>query len=1017
MSELPSGTVTFLFTDIEGSTQLVKRLGALYGELLAQHQRLIRKAAAERGGHEIDTQGDSFFFAFPRANAALGAAVVAQRALATHDWPEGAEVRVRMGLHTGEPVVGDERYVGIGVHRAARIGAIGHGGQVLLSNATRELVDDEVDGVSIRDLGSYRLKDIDRAERLYQLEVTGLRSTFPPLRAERVREPSRISRRTILVAALAGVLAAAVAIPIFAFGQGGSSGDSVETVAGNSVGYIDAESNELVADISVGTTPTDVVAAEGAVWVTNTADDSVDRIDPATRTVRQTIPVENGPVGIAYGDGSVWVANSGSGSVSRIDPDSNTVTDTIAVGNGPAGLAFGGGALWVANRDAHTVSEIDPAAGKVTRNVTVGLEPLDVAVGPEGIWITSSEGRAVRIDPAAGNVADTVGVGRRPAGIAVGSGSVWVANSLDGTVSRIDPQTSAVSATIETGQGPAGIAVGFGSVWVANEQDGTVTRIDAATNEVDESIAVGGNPVGVAVVPDGVFLAVRPGGGAHRGGTLTVVTAEADLGTLDPAVAYTTISGYGLTNDGLTTWKRVGGQEGAQIVPNLAVAIPQPTNGGRTYTFRLRKGIRYSTGRPLRAADFRRAFERVFVLNAFDAAFYSAIRGADACRREQACDLSGSIVTDDRTGTVTFHLTRPDPDFPAKLSFPLVVAVPSDTPIRDFGRRPLPATGPYMIAGSVPGKQVRLVRNPKFRVWSPAVRPDGYPDEIVFKLNVPLREQIAAVASGQADIADLSISGSAEIARLRTRFGSRLHSDPGPFVVFTFLNSRVPPFDDVRVRRALNLAVDRDAIVRTLGGDTRASPTCQILPANYSGYEPYCPYERDLDEARRLVSASGTRGQEIVILTRASYASFFAHVVRALRDLGYRPRLKTVDDVEYYSELGKAGPNGLHAGYLGWAAAIPSPAEYVQSLLGLLTDIAGYSDAEIGREIDRALDLQQRDLVAANDVWSRVDRMLVDRAYLVPLYNGRGVAFVSDRVGNYQLHLFFYYLLDQLWVR
>src|SRR5687767_8839634 len=112
MSELPSGTVTFLFTDIEGSTQLLKRLaGERYGEVLAEHQRIIREAAAERGGREIDTQGDSFFFAFSRANAAVGAAVVAQRALVEHDWPEGARVRVRMGLHTGEPTVGEERYV------------------------------------------------------------------------------------------------------------------------------------------------------------------------------------------------------------------------------------------------------------------------------------------------------------------------------------------------------------------------------------------------------------------------------------------------------------------------------------------------------------------------------------------------------------------------------------------------------------------------------------------------------------------------------------------------------------------------------------------------------------------------------------------------------------------------------------------------------------------------------------------------------------------------------------------
>jgi hypothetical protein len=183
-----------------------------------------------------------------------------------------------MGLHTGEPVVGEQRYIGLGVHRAARIGAVGHGGQVLLSNATRELVEDEVRGVTVRELGSYRLKDIERPERLYQLDIEGLRTEFPPLKAEKVAEPHRVSRRTVLVAALAAVVAAAIAIPIFAFGQGGSRRESIESAAGNSVGFVDAKANDLVADVSVGTTPTDVVFAEGSVWVTNTGDDTIERI-------------------------------------------------------------------------------------------------------------------------------------------------------------------------------------------------------------------------------------------------------------------------------------------------------------------------------------------------------------------------------------------------------------------------------------------------------------------------------------------------------------------------------------------------------------------------------------------------------------------------------------------------------------------------------------------------------------------------------------------------------------------
>src|SRR3954452_22661851 len=162
MSTLPSGTVTFLFTDIEGSTRLLQQLGDGYADVLAEHQRILRAAFAAHGGHEIDTQGDSFFVAFDRARSAVAAAVEAQRGLAEHDWPEGAAVRVRMGLHSGDPIVREESYTGMGVHRAARISAAGHGGQILLSNATRELVKDDLPaGVRLRDLGNVKLKDLD----------------------------------------------------------------------------------------------------------------------------------------------------------------------------------------------------------------------------------------------------------------------------------------------------------------------------------------------------------------------------------------------------------------------------------------------------------------------------------------------------------------------------------------------------------------------------------------------------------------------------------------------------------------------------------------------------------------------------------------------------------------------------------------------------------------------------------------------------------------------------------------
>jgi class 3 adenylate cyclase len=179
---LPGGTVTFLFTDIEGSTRLLQSLGDDYSRVVADHRRLLREVFQSAGGSEVDTQGDAFFYSFPRARDAVRAAVEGQRALAGHEWPGGAEVRVRMGLHTGEPSVGDEGYVGLDVVRAARICSAGHGGQILLSETTRALLGNDVpDRVSVRDLGRQHLKDVQH-EHVYELSLDEAQADFPPLK-------------------------------------------------------------------------------------------------------------------------------------------------------------------------------------------------------------------------------------------------------------------------------------------------------------------------------------------------------------------------------------------------------------------------------------------------------------------------------------------------------------------------------------------------------------------------------------------------------------------------------------------------------------------------------------------------------------------------------------------------------------------------------------------------------------------------------------------------------------------
>jgi class 3 adenylate cyclase len=175
MTALPSGTVTFVFSDVEGSTGLLKRLGERYADVISEHRRIVRATFGAHDGVEIDTQGDSFFYAFARARDAVAGAVDAQRAHAEHAWPDGEQVRVRMGLHTGEPAVGAEGYLGVDVVRAARLAATGRGGSVLLSETTRALLGSSLpDGVSVHALGERHLKDIDEPERIFELAIDGV---------------------------------------------------------------------------------------------------------------------------------------------------------------------------------------------------------------------------------------------------------------------------------------------------------------------------------------------------------------------------------------------------------------------------------------------------------------------------------------------------------------------------------------------------------------------------------------------------------------------------------------------------------------------------------------------------------------------------------------------------------------------------------------------------------------------------------------------------------------------------
>jgi YVTN family beta-propeller protein len=520
MADLPSGAITFLFTDIEGSTQLLKQLRERYSEVLAEHQRLLRAAFAVHGGHEVDTQGDSFFVAFASAREALLAAVEGQLALLSHSWPDDVQVKVRMGLHTGHAVAAEGRYTGLAVHRAARIGAAGHGGQILVSQATQTLLEDEEEDLHIflRDLDEQRLKDLDRPVRLYQAVAAGLSESFPPLRGEaELPAAAEAALRPPLWRRPAVLAAAAVALTLVAVAAFLATRDSTGGLSGvqpNHLGLIDPGTNEIVAEVPVGIRPGPVAAGAGSIWVGNLEDRTLTRVDSVQRTTTATISLDRRtPTGVAVGEGAVWIAHGRLGQLSRVDPQFDQLAETIDVAiSGVAqqgAVAVGAGSVWAAYGET-TVARIDPVQVRVVASSFGGAVPAALVVARGSVWIANAGDATVsRFDPTTleEGALRTISVGNRPTGIAYGADAIWVANAGDDTVTRIDPSTYATR-TIPVGSEPVAVAVSAGAVWVANSADRTVSRIDPATNEVTRTIEIGNAPAGIAVADGLVWLAV-----------------------------------------------------------------------------------------------------------------------------------------------------------------------------------------------------------------------------------------------------------------------------------------------------------------------------------------------------------------------------------------------------------------------------------------------------------------------------------------------------------------------------
>ena len=1045
---------TFLIADVRGYTLFTQERGdEAAAKLAAKFAQIAREGVEARGGSVIELRGDEALAVFGSPRQALRSAMDLQLRFVEETVSDPSlPLPVGIGLDAGEAVPVEGGYRGGALNLAARLCGQAGPGEVLASYEVVHLAR-KVEGLKYLDQGTVHLKGLTDPVRVTRVapETTEdpamtFSSVLAPVKPRSATShrgrllPHGVRSRRGLALGLA-VLLVAIAIPL-ALSRG--RGHSLPGIATDSVGMIDLVSNRITGQVRVGTRPGAIVAGLGAAWVANEEAGTVSKIDPVTGSVVDTIEVGSDPAAIAIGEDALWVANSGDATVMRINPDANKVVATIAAGNGPAGVAVAKGSVWVANQLDGTISRIDPDSGAIKGTIDAGANPTTIAVD-QSVWVTNSTtGTVSRIDAGSATLVGSTHVGNGPTAVVAAGNDVWVANQLDGTVSRIDGASAAVAATVTVGQGPSSIAVGGGSVWVSNELDGTVSRIDPGTNTVIKTIEVGGAPSGLAVVGGALWVTARGAGSVHRGGTLNLVT---DVPVApDPAIGYDPVSWsvITMTNDGLVAFRQTGSATGATIVPDLATALPEPTQAGLTYTFQLRSGVHYSTGAPVKASDVRFALERDFKSGS-PTAYYLGIVGGPACASEpKSCDLSEGIVTDDASGTVTFHLSTPDPEFLFKLALPFADEVPVGTP--NHGTDPnqtVPATGPYMIQAITPTR-VELVRNPYFHEWSRTAKPDGYPDRIAIDIDANPSDQdklISQVEEGKAD-SFLNLVAPQRAQELMTHYTNQLHLYPLLFVHFLFMNSSRPPFDDVRVRQAVNYAVDRNKIMEIFGGPLAVRPTCQILPPNFQGYRAYCPYTLnptsdgrwtapDLPKAKQLVQASGTAGMKITLLYPFVFPQAGGpYLVSVLKSLGYRATLEAgvgaPDDFQAYYDFISNTKNEVQIGLIGWASDYPVASQFINALLSCAALVPNsntnqnygqFCDPAIDAQIKQALDLQVTDQSAAGELWAKIDRALVDQAAVAPLFNRQGFDLLSKRVGNYQHNPLSGMLIDQLWVR
>lgn len=530
---------------------------------------------------------------------------------------------------------------------------------------------------------------------------------------------------------------------------------------------------------------------------------------------------------------------------------------------------------------------------------------------------------------------------------------------------------------------------------------------------------------------------------SKAGGTLKLV-AQSAAGTLDPKINYTSQFWqlYQATYDGLLTFKYADGQGSFEVVPDLAEALPKVSNGGKTLTFKLRKGIKFSNGQEVTVKDVKASFERIFKVSSPTAGtFYSGIVGADVClKTPTTCKLDKGVVVNPATNEVVINLVSPDDAILSKLAVPHAVINPASTPGKDQGTTPIPTTGPYMYKTYDPNKTLLLVRNPNFKEWSSEAQPQGYPDQIEYSFGVTPTAAVTAVQNNQANMVFDPIPAD-RLPELGTKYASQVFINPLTAMWYLPMNVNIAPFNNVKARQAVNYAIDRNAMVKIFGGTSLAQPVCSFLPPNFPGHVDYCGYTKgatpekpakawgaaDLDKAKQLVKESGTAGQAVAIVVSDDDVNkqMGVYVQSVLNAIGYKATVKAISGNIQFTYIQNT-KNKVQISVTQWYQDYPAASDFLYVLLGCESftpnsdssiNMAGYCNKKLNDRMKAAIALGVTDPVKANAEWGAIDQAIMADAPVAVAFTPKQLDFISSKTKNYHFSLQFKVFVSQLQVK